>query len=170
MASPRQPPLVGPGSSAEAWELSRSSVVFFDLLLIQKLLTTDVNLEQLLRCPTCGSAGSSGAPLVLDGPAKLRRVCGPDHTYYIHSSKYCHKKCPGQLLLPVSRFWCHVRCICCAPSVMAAADVLPSYQCASSVYTGKANSETCVCGATSFDSKHPSVQRAALSTGGCCSR
>lgn len=98
----QHPPLVGPGSSAEAWELSRSSVVFFDLLLIQKLLKTDVNLEQLLRCPTCGSAGSSGAPLVLDGPAKLRRVCGPDHTYYIHSSKYRHKKCPGQLPLPVS--------------------------------------------------------------------
>ena len=43
---------------------------------------------------------------------------------------------------------------------MAAADVLPSYQCASSVYAGKANPETGVCGATSFDSKHPSVQAA----------
>lgn len=95
----QHPPLVGPGSSLEQWELSRSSVVFFDLLLIQMLLKTSVNLEQLLRCPTCGSAGSSGAALVLDGPAKLRRVCGPDHTYYIHSSKYRHKKCPGDTCL-----------------------------------------------------------------------
>ena len=92
----QKPAMVGPGSTPEDWELSRSSVVYFDLLLIQMLLKTAVDLELLLRCPTCGSAGSSSAALVRDGPAKLRRVCGPDGTYYIHSSKYRHKKCPGK--------------------------------------------------------------------------
>jgi hypothetical protein len=100
---------VGPGSSADAWELGRSSVVFFDLLLIQKLLKTDVNLEQLLRCPTCGSAGSSNAPLVPDGPAKLRRVCGPDHTYYIHSSNHvsCLEATDANAAGRVSASWMH---------------------------------------------------------------
>lgn len=145
------------GSSAAA------QCVFFDLLLIQKLLKTDVNLEQLLRCPTCGSAGNSAAPLVLDGPAKLRRACGPDHTYYNHSSKYCHKKCPGQPCFCQSAARqpgapCQVRLLC--TTAMPAASVLPSYRCASLVYTGKANPETGIRGATSFDSKHPSVQAA----------
>jgi hypothetical protein len=90
----QQPPLAGPGSSPTAWELSRSSVVYFDLLLIQKLLKTEVKLEQQLRCPTCNSAGSSGAALVLDGPAKLRRVCGPDHTYYIQQQQIPPQEMP----------------------------------------------------------------------------
>jgi hypothetical protein len=133
------------------------------VLLIQKLLKTDVNLEQLLRRPTCGSAGSSSSPLVLDGPAELRRVCGPDHTYYIHSSKYRHKKCPGQSHLCQSAHLQTSAAVSCASATRnchACSCLLPSYRCATFAYASKANAGTGVCSATSLDSKNPSVQAA----------
>ena len=69
----QRPPLMGPAAQRRGSSAAARPVIFFDLPFIQKLLKTDVNLEQLVWCPACDGAGCSDAPLVLDSPAKLRR-------------------------------------------------------------------------------------------------
>ena len=44
-------------------------------------------------CTSCVNCPGKGQR---DGPAKVRKVCGMDTTYFIIASKYRHKQCSGK--------------------------------------------------------------------------